>query len=119
MSALVKKTLNAAKTLLVKEYEGGHRHIHFWCPACRGTHFFSCWDNNSVGKDAAGRPVWSFDENLDCPTFNPSLRYLSGTRCHLFLHAGVIEYCGDCPHGMAGQKVPLLPIPEEYREHGY
>jgi hypothetical protein len=64
-----------------------------------------------------GHPQWKFDGNLMCPTFEPSLRCfhtIDGrdvTICHLFVKLGKIEFCGDSPHKLAGQTVPLQPFP--------
>jgi hypothetical protein len=33
------------------------------------------------------------------------------TICHLFVKLGRIEFCGDSPHKLAGQTVPLQPFP--------
>lgn len=101
---LLEAKANAAGTLVIRSYEGGHVYWHFYCPACKDTHQFS-------NRMNAGEPGWDFDGNQECPTFSPSLRYLSGTKCHLFLKAGVIEFCGDCPHAMRGTKAALPIIP--------
>src|SRR4051812_42968220 len=82
-----------------------------WCPACKQLHTWR------TGVWPAGVPKWTFNGNLESPSFSPSLRYLSGTRCHLTLTDGIIEFHGDCPHAMAGQKVPIVDIPVD--EHGH
>jgi len=64
-----------------------------------------------------GLPGWSFDGNVDRPTFNPSIRIRSfdGDQvvecCHYFVRAGRIEFCPDSTHGLAGQKVDMPDIP--------
>lgn len=76
-----------------------------WCPACERLH--------PLPSDT---DKWTFDGNLERPTFSPSFKqYLcrDGTRiCHYVLTAGVLNYCADSTHSMAGQSVPLPPIPE-------
>ena len=62
-------------------------------------------------------PIWKFEGTLEKPTFTPSLKcetdfYFDGkTRekvvCHFYLTKGVFEFCGDCTHELAGQKVPM------------
>lgn len=82
----------------------------FWCPACKDRHRYMI--KKMPGRDT---PTWEFDGNMEAPTFSPSLLYKggpSGVYCHLFVKAGVIEYCPDCPHALAGQKVPMVPVPE-------
>lgn len=58
---------------------------------------------------------WTFDGNLDAPTFSPSI--LSKVEaphkmmiCHLFVRGGRIEYLGDCTHELAGQTVEMEDI---------
>jgi hypothetical protein len=85
----------------------------FWCPGCECGHVFYTSDPALSG----GHPQWKFDGNLMCPTFEPSLRCfhtIDGrdvTICHLFVKLGRIEFCGDSPHKLAGQTVPLQPFP--------
>lgn len=77
----------------------------FWCPGCKEMHSLS------VGRP--GKPNWQFDGNLESPTFTPSLLYPREVgRCHLFVRQGRIEYLGDCHHELAGQTVPMEPLPD-------
>lgn len=61
---------------------------------------------------------------MERPTFSPSLRVYhpkhtnergeevpERTLCHLFLRDGVLEFCGDSPHKLAGQHVQLPDWP--------
>jgi hypothetical protein len=91
-----------------------------WCPACEEMHPL---------PDA-----WSFDRNLEAPTFTPSFKHEGIQRvfadgkwtgewkrdaagntvpfvCHYVLTAGVLNFCGDCTHSLAGQTVPLPDLP--------
>jgi hypothetical protein len=100
-----------------------------WCPGCEEMHHI--WT-----------PGWSFDGNLEKPTFNPSVkitrkkivikdgrwtgewvRDAEGNAvddcCHYFLHAGVLKFCGDSKHALAGKEVPLPDIPEQVRDYVY
>lgn len=96
---------------LVKyEYAGSAYYSH-WCTACRHCHTYQ------IG----GGRTWAFDGNVDNPTFAPSmLEFVTrkdGSRqtlCHYFLTAGVLKYCGDSPHALAGKDVPLEDIPPDY-----
>lgn len=84
----------------------------FWCPGCKEHHGF-----RTRSPDGKG-PVWTFDGNLEAPTFSPSLLCFRTDRdtgkrktlCHLFLKAGKLQFLNDCPHELAGQTVDL---PEE------
>lgn len=74
----------------------------FQCPGCGSLHCFRV--------EGEGRPKWSWDGNVDQPTFSPSLlvnQHHAPTRCHLFLRDGKIEFLNDCHHELAGQTVDL------------
>lgn len=73
-----------------------------------------------------GAGGWTFDGNLDAPTFSPSvLHHAHGgvvdgpnefkpqVQCHYFIRAGRIEFCGDSRHALAGKTVDLPPLPHE------
>jgi len=87
---------------------------NFFCPACDKLHHYRL--NRLPGDDE--QPIWSFDGNMERPTFTPSLllyRIKTGvderkTLCHLFVTAGEIDYCGDCPHEYAGRRVPMVDL---------
>jgi hypothetical protein len=57
---------------------------------------------------------WTFDGNLERPTFNPSINYVG--RCHYFLHDGQLQYCSDSTHALAGKTIPLPPLPDFMRD---
>lgn len=98
----------------------------FWCPGCDSAHGIT------VGEGAG--PRWSWDGNVDAPTFAPSILVRSetwtppvtaenhedykrapwtqtkvATVCHSFVAAGRIQFLDDCTHGLAGQTVDLPP----------
>ena len=93
-------------------------YIH-WCPGCGEAH---------------GLPdAWTFNGNVESPTFAPSLlhrglkRVFAGGKwtgewerdagntvdfvCHYFLTDGQLHFCGDSTHAMAGMTVTLPPLP--------
>ena len=85
----------------------GGESVWFWCLGCATHHRFVI----KLGEGESG-PCWSFDGDLEKPTFSPSLRCnpnltpehkaAGGHRCHLFLRAGMVEYLADCTHEYAG-----------------
>lgn len=108
-------------------------HYLFYCPGCKEMHRFQ------VG--VANGPSWTFDGNMEKPTFSPSLLITSGHYvkghlngdscwctyneehpndpapftcgiCHLFLKEGKLEFLGDCTHDHAGKTVDLEEIKE-------
>lgn len=83
--------------------------VYYWCSGCGHAH--------SVPAER-----WNWNKNVDLPTLSPSVRHYivnpttkeETTTCHYHLKDGVIEYCGDCPHNLKDQKVPLEEIPDDY-----
>lgn len=99
--------------------------LMFDCPACRCCHSF-----NTIQADPP-QPTWSWNGDMEKPTFSPSLlvtgtqpitddehrRIMAGEkitprplRCHSFVRNGNIEYCSDSLHEYAGKTVPLQPF---------
>jgi Family of unknown function (DUF6527) len=87
---------------------GGYAH---WCPGCEGGHVIMTQSE----PDFPG-PSWTFDGNFESPTFNPSVKIgykrPDAACCHYYLHEGVLKYCGDSTHKLAGKNVPLPDWPD-------
>ena len=75
-----------------------------WRPACQLLHALP----SDTGK-------WTFDGNLGAPSFSPSFKqFLDGDRiCPYVLDKGILHFCNDSSHALAGQHVPLPEIPDE------
>lgn len=78
----------------------------FWCQGCTMYHLYYV-------------PRWSFNGNMERPTFTPSLlnTWTHGEsqepkRCHLHVTDGQIIYCSDCTHSLAGKTVPMTDEPD-------
>lgn len=90
----------------------------FFCPACKRGHRFR----------TKGNPKWKFNGDMEKPTITPSVlvhsikpttdeedkRILAGEKiepipvtCHSFITDGMIAFCGDSTHALAGKTVPL------------
>jgi hypothetical protein len=98
---------------------GGWSH---WCPGCKAMHHFA------VDGPQRNGARWTFDGNLDRPTFSPSMNIRTGrfadpiwrdpdgddlsSVCHYFLRGGMLQFLGDSTHALAGQTVPLPELPE-------
>ena len=82
------------------------RQVWFFCPGCNEMHFVF------VDPSAAPKPVWTWNQSLTSPTFSPSLLVRGVHTCHSFIEIGTIRYLCDCTHNLAGQIVPIPPIPE-------
>lgn len=65
-------------------------------------------------------PRWQYNNNPDCPSFAPSINEtcndpghpsyrhgIKSSRCHFIVTAGMITYCADCSHDLAGKTLPL------------
>ena len=85
-----------------------------WYPACKQMHSYA------VEQPFRHGARWTFNGNGDVPDFKPSMNISGGPfpdgrieRCHYFVTAGRIQYCGDSTHAMAGQPIDLSDIPQE------
>ena len=87
--------------------DGGVNYIH-WCPGCKRAHSINTLIKNTFGA------VWSFDGNMESPTFSPSINIVG--QCHYFIQAGKIQFCQDSKHALAGQTVDLPDLPEEWND---
>ena len=78
----------------------------FYCPGCGNDHAFTVGPQ----KEGWGTARWTFNGNLESPTFTPSLLCNPGSlpnRCHSFVTDGRIQFLSDCWHKLAGQTVDL------------
>jgi hypothetical protein len=71
-----------------------------YCPGCRMAH-----PVNVERPNIATGARWTFNGDLQRPTFSPSL-HLPGV-CHSFIRDGFIQFLPDCNHRLAGQTVEL------------
>lgn len=80
-----------------------------WCPGCAETHVLP------------GDRGWTYaGMDGDKATASPSFKHTWSERredrcCHYILTDGVLHYCSDSTHALAGQNVPLPIIPEGER----
>lgn len=93
--------------------------IAHWCPACESPHVYTTKPGERV--------CWSFDGNVERPSFAPSMLIRTGrfvdpnfveepgenlsSICHYFLTGGRLQFCGDSTHALAGQTVDLPDWP--------
>jgi len=81
----------------------------FHCPGCEYQHSYKVTPDD-----------WSFNGDMDSPTFTPSLLNTrtftnkSGEsvsqRCHLFITEGKILFQNDCTHALAGQTIDMTDL---------
>jgi hypothetical protein len=95
--------------------------VSWWCPGCKSVH--------SIAVGASG---WTYNGDPAKPTFQPSVKVTyehwvppAPTTepqvkvtdiCHVYITDGVIDFLGDCTHRLAGQKVPMPPLPDFMRD---
>jgi hypothetical protein len=102
---------------IMRHYEWGDNAVYaHWCPACKQLHAF--YVDAPTHKGAR----WFYNLNHDNPTFQPSMNISWGSpddeegvhgRCHYFITNGMISYCGDSLHELAGQTIELPDIPRQ------
>lgn len=80
--------------------------MFFECPGCKMLH------GVNVARD--DRPKWTWNNDVNNPTFNPSVLVQGDfgverkpLTCHSFVRNGMIEFLGDCTHDKAGQTLRL------------
>lgn len=101
----------------MRRIDGGYL---VWCPGCKEAHIVAV--EKSLGNGAR----WSFNDDLRCPTFSPSLLVKTGRAvvptyqpepddppeiCHSFIRDGEWQYLSDCTHPLAGKTVPVPEWP--------
>lgn len=86
----------------------GNRYI-VECPGCKMEHVIATGEGPG--------PRWTFNGNMEKPTFSPSLlvTYTWGPEhksivCHSFIVDGVWQFLTDCTHELAGQHVPMIDV---------
>lgn len=98
------------RTVSVPSEGREYKALMFACPGCAesggdGVHMLP------VAGDA--QPGWDWDGSLEAPTLSPSILTTSHDgQCHSFLRAGVFEFLTDSTHSLAGQHVPMPPLPD-------
>jgi hypothetical protein len=116
---------STSAVLRVSSIDGDDRMLCLvWCPGCDSQHPFWVQDPDKA-PHLADQNVWSWDGNMDHPTFEPSLLVHpdpnatpARPRCHSFLHAGRWQFLDDSGHELAGHTVDMAPLPAWLRSEG-
>lgn len=92
--------------------------VLYHCPGCKGGHAVDV-------RNDGGHPSWTFNGDVDRPTFTPSVLVTVGPMptvpagrpdagkthvCHSYVIDGRIQYLGDSTHELAGQTVDLPEV---------
>jgi hypothetical protein len=75
--------------------------------------------NHAIGHEVNGVLTWVFRDGVP-PDAGPAVyghnpghtREPAFGPCHSFLRAGVWEFLSDSAHHLAGQRVPMVPLPD-------
>ena len=87
---------------VLERVDEGYMH---YCDGCDSYHRI-----NVDKPNAHTGAQWTFDGNVECPTFSPSINIVG--QCHYFIQQGNSIYCTDSKHNLAGKTVPLPKIPD-------
>lgn len=82
----------------------GEPDYSFFCPGCECDH--GVWVKPWHG------PTWSFNGDMNAPTFTPSLMVKIPSSngmdvCHSFITDGKIKYLSDCTHRLRGKTIEM------------
>lgn len=94
-----------AKAQIYNSQDGLTQQVWIYCPGCKCNHGFTT-------KHPTFAP-WSFNGDLEKPTFNPSMLCNADypeSRCHSFVRDGKIQFLNDCFHDLKNTTVELPDI---------
>lgn len=85
-----------------------HDSVLLWCPGCDELH------QVTVPTEGVEGDTWQWNGKLDeTLSVEPSILVRFSDRvCHSFLRDGIWDFLGDSGHALAGQKVPMVPLPD-------
>ena len=118
------KVIKLSDRLWVRRSEQWENY-YFWCEGCKELHGFRT-KAPQPPLTVYPNPVWTFNGNVERPTFTPSLRYrrhradYPGCKphCHTIVTDGQVQFCSDCEHELAGKTVEMSSIEDKLPE-GY
>lgn len=92
----------------------------FWCPGCDDLHMVSeAWQVTGANESLTISPsvlVYErkklINEDLEGHALLAPENIMTAARCHSFVRNGHIEFLNDSTHKLAGQTVPLAPLPD-------
>lgn len=88
----------------VKNADATRAGVELDCPGCSSRHFVPVGGPNG----------WRFNEDVDRPTLEPSVLLRDArtgkTQCHFTVTDGVIRFCDDSTHPLAGAERPLAEL---------
>ena len=95
-----------AKLYVISNPIEGSPDYYFDCPGCKCSH--------GIWTTRENHPKWEFNNDINLPTFNPSILVQFGPdgkyKCHSFVNDGFIQFLNDCTHELVGQIVELPEV---------
>jgi hypothetical protein len=90
--------------LLESKRQDGAKGLIFYCPGCKMYHSVTI----APARNDNGAS-WTWNGDMDKPTFNPSVGTFMGTeqQCHLFVRNGQIQFLDDSHHDLRGKTVEM------------
>jgi hypothetical protein len=113
--------------------DGKEETVVIHCPGCNDKHYLNINPNKHLDIPEGRRPCWTFNRDMNNPTFSPSL--LVRTRiyvnpdykkqiseedwdhfertsviCHSFIKEGTIQYLSDCTHSLKNTTIELPDV---------
>ncbi len=73
----------------------------FVCPSC-----FGLIHELNISPYRPG-PLWTWNRDVECPTFNEGLIIKNPYQCHVFIEDGKLRYCTDILGSFAGRTVDI------------
>lgn len=102
-----------AKVAKVVDGNDEHYAWSFECPGCGSGHLLPFKHTKAYHTG----PLWTFNGDVDNPTFSPSIRSRYNFRgqtdpqthdvCHFHIKNGQFEFCSDSTHELSGKTAPM------------
>lgn len=114
-------SVQLSSRLRLSVHAGEGRRLRWFCPGCDEAHQVSLDGPLRPGETNCG--PWGWNGDGEAPSFTPSVNVRPAGRpadapatvrgrCHAIITAGVISFCADSQHRLAGQSVPMPELPD-------
>jgi len=83
-------------------------HLHICLPGPLGNHILPVM----IGGRREGTPNWTWNGDVERPTLRPSILSTAGegTRTHVWVSNGMVQFLPDTAHDLAGKTLELLDV---------
>ena len=91
------------------ERDTGVESLWFDCPGCGWPHRIPV----VTTQERVANTTWHWNGSLEEPTCTPSLLIKGEGVCHFWPRDGVLDFCADSTHQLAGRQFPLPECKDE------